>query len=341
MQQITIPPVNHPLRGTIRPPGSKSITNRALILAALANGPSTLTGVLDSQDTRVMVESLRRLGFNIQQNIADCHCSVEGLAGHIPAHSAELWLENSGTSIRFLTALCTLGHGTYRLDGVERMRQRPIADLVDTLQQLGADISCDRPGSGCPPLTIHGTQHSLRGGAASIQGSISSQFLSALLMTAPACPTPVQLTVVGELVSKPYVQMTLQMMRHFGADFHAPNDLSQFIVNPIPLQPRQYDIEPDASAASYFFAAAAVTAGTVTVTGLHKHALQGDVAFVDALQQMGCHVEWKHDRITVKGQPLHGIDIDMNAISDTAQTLAAVAVFASSPTRIRNVAHMR
>jgi 3-phosphoshikimate 1-carboxyvinyltransferase len=135
--------------------------------------------------------------------------------------------------------------------------------------------------------------------------------------------------------------MTLQMMQHFGADFHAPDDLSHFTVNPKPLQPRDYDIEPDASAASYFFAAAAVSAGSVTITGLHQHALQGDVAFVNALQQMGCHVDWQHDRITVTGKPLHGIDIDMNAISDTAQTLAAVAVFASSPTRIRNVAHMR
>ena len=341
MQSITITPATQPLRGTIQPPGSKSITNRALLLAALADGTSNLSGVLDSQDTRVMVESLRRLGFLVQQDLKNCSCTVRGLAGHVPAQSAELWLENSGTSIRFLTSLCALGQGRYLLDGVPRMRQRPIADLVNTLQQLGAHIACQHPETGCPPLTVDGSAGSLRGGTATIQGNISSQFLSSLLMAATACPQAVHLSVIGELVSKPYVRMTLRMMQDFGADFLAPDDLSEFHIKPRPLQHRDYHIEPDASAASYFFAAAAVTGGSVTITGLNRNALQGDIAFVDALEQMGCLVNWQQDRITVTGRPLHGIDIDMNAISDTAQTLAAVAVFASSPTRIRNVEHMR
>ncbi|MEY3173204.1 MAG: 3-phosphoshikimate 1-carboxyvinyltransferase [Planctomycetota bacterium] len=341
MSEMTIHPVRMPLRGTIRPPGSKSITNRALVLAALANGPTLLTGVLDSQDTRVMVESLRRLGFDVDQDIPGCRCTVSGQAGRIPADNASLWLENSGTSIRFLTSVCALGHGQYRLDGVERMRQRPIGDLVQTLRQLGADITFEHPDSSCPPLSVNCAAGRLHGGSASIQGSISSQFLSSLLMAAPACSEAVHLTVEGQLVSQPYVQMTLQMLRDFGAAITAPADLSEFHISPRTLQARHYDIEPDASAASYFFAAAAVTGGSVTVTGLHQQSLQGDVKFVDALEQMGCSVDWQHDRITLNGGPLHGIDIDMNAISDTAQTLAAVAVFASSPTRIRNVSHMR
>ncbi len=341
MSSVTITPVPRPIHGTIRPPGSKSITNRAFVLAALASGPTLLSGVLDSQDTRVMVESLRRLGFSVDQDLPGCRCTVIGQAGHIPAASADLWLENSGTSIRFLTSVCALGHGHYRLDGVERMRQRPIGDLVHTLQQLGASISFETPGSLCPPVSIHGTSGRLRGGNASVNGNISSQFLSSLLMAAPACPEAVTLSVSGELVSRPYVTMTLQMLHDFGAAVTAPEDLSTFHIAPQPLQARHYDIEPDASAASYFFAAAAVTAGSITVTGLHAGSLQGDVAFVDALAQMGCEVDWQPDRITVHGRPLHGIDIDMNAISDTAQTLAAVAVFASSPTRIRNVSHMR
>ncbi len=341
MKFIELQPVASPVCGTIRPPGSKSITNRAMVMAALANGPLTLTGVLDSQDTRVMVESLRRLGFHVDQNFADCRCTVHGLGGRIPAEFADLWLENSGTSIRFLTSLCALGTGKYRLDGVERMRQRPIGDLVRALAPLGADIQFEQPNSDCPPIVVHGLGGNLRGGATSIQGDISSQFLSSLLMAAPACREPVHVTVDGELVSRPYVTMTLKMMEAFGARIQYPDDLSSFTIQPQAYRSGTWDIEPDASAASYFLGAAAVTGGTVTITGLTQNALQGDVGFATALEQMGCEVTWQSDRITVTGRPLHGIDIDMNAISDTAQTLAAVAVFGDSPTTIRNVAHMR
>jgi 3-phosphoshikimate 1-carboxyvinyltransferase len=341
MTLIELQPVTSPIRGVIRPPGSKSITNRAMVMAALVDGPLTMTGVLDSQDTRVMVESLRRLGFTVDQDLAACRCTVHGLGGRVPAETADLWLENSGTSIRFLTSLCALGAGTYRLDGVERMRQRPIGDLVRSLKPLGANIRFEQPNSDCPPIVVDGSDSRLHGGATTIHGDISSQFLSSLLMAAPACSKPVHVTVEGDLVSRPYVMMTVQMMLAFGASVQYPDDLSSFFIEPQPYRAGTYDIEPDASAASYFFGAAAVTGGSVTVTGLSRHALQGDTGFATALEQMGCEVSWHSDRITVTGRPLHGIDIDMNAISDTAQTLAAVAIFADSPTTIRNVGHMR
>ncbi len=338
---VSIVPVSGPVRGTIRPPGSKSITNRALILAALAEGTSTLTGMLDSQDTQVMLESLQRLGLHVSHDASAAKCDVAGCGGRLECDHATLWLENSGTSIRFLTSLCSLGRGRYRLDGVDRMRQRPIGDLVRTLNLLGAFVECEQAGSDCPPVIVDGSLGRLSGGTAMIRGDISSQFLSSLLMSAPAAAEPIELTVDGELVSKPYVTMTLEMMRSFGVEVAFPPDLSSFLIEPQAYQGRRYDIEPDASAASYFFAVAAVTGGEVTVNGLSRSALQGDVGFVDALEQMGCEVRWEDDSVTVVGRPLHGIDIDMNAISDTAQTLAAVAVFADSPTTIRNVEHMR
>lgn len=332
-----ITPVSHPVSGSVRPPGSKSITNRALILAALAGGRSTLTGVLESTDTRVMIDSLNRLGISVTHDATAKRCVIEGCGGVIPADAAELWLENSGTSIRFLTAMCCLGDGRYRLDGIERMRQRPIADLTCCLATLGAGVACEKPDSGCPPVVI---DRPLTGGAANIKGDISSQFLSALLMAAPCASQPVTLTVDGELVSVPYVEMTLRMMADFGVSVTRP-DASTFSLPTQAYAPRTYDIEPDASAASYFMGVAAVTGGTVTIEGLTRDALQGDVEFATALEQMGCVVQWNADSVSVTGRPLRGIDIDMNAISDTAQTLSTVAVFADGPTRIRSVGHMR
>ena len=331
--------VRGPVFGRIRPPGSKSITNRALVITALADGTSELTGVLDSKDTQVMLESLGRLGVHVEHNQAAASCRVEGRGGIIPADTAELWLENSGTSIRFLTSLCAVGTGRYRLDGVHRMRERPIADLVTTLNALGGDVRCDGDSSGCPPVTVTGGP--LAGGSAQIRGDISSQFLSSLLMSAPAAMKTVRLDVDGELVSKPYVTMTLNIMQSFGVEVEYPTDLSSFLIRPQRYTAREYDIEPDASAASYFLAVAAITGGSVTVEGLNQDALQGDVQFASALARMGCRVDWTADGVTVTGQLLHGVDIDMNAISDTAQTLAAVAVFADSPTTIRSVGHMR
>jgi 3-phosphoshikimate 1-carboxyvinyltransferase len=332
-----IQPVSGPVNGSIRPPGSKSISNRALILAALADGETQLTGLLDCEDTRVMMESLNRLGISVTHDAQNNTAKILGCAGTPPAPSAELWLENSGTSIRFLTALCCNGHGEYLLDGNSRMRERPIGHLVNALTQWNAQVEC-REGNDCPPVKIHA--QGIQGGETRVKGNISSQYLSALLMTAPCAKSSTQIIVDGPLVSEPYIDMTLGVMAQFGVAVEIQSD-NHFHIEPASYRSTHYFIEPDASAASYFLAAAAITGGTVTVEGLSQLALQGDVRFVDALEQMGCDVSWKNDSVTVIGRPLHGIEIDMNAISDTAQTLSAVAVFAEGPTRITNVGHMR
>jgi len=370
---LEIIPVRQPVEGSVRPPGSKSLTNRALIVAALAKGTSRLTGMLHSRDTEVMVEALRQLGISLEHDPTAGTVTVTGCRGRPPAQQADLWLENSGTSIRFLTAFCAPAHGTFRLDGNERMRQRPIADLLDALCELGVDAVSEQE-TGCPPVVIRAD--GFTGGETTVAGDVSSQFLSGLLMAAPCARSPVTINVRGTLVSQPYVDMTLGVMRAFGvtvergevgsrvegpesrapasgrrepAGAYPEDDASgspgaldpPFVIQPQVYQAREYQIEPDASAASYFLASAAITGGRVTVQGLSRRSLQGDVAFADVLQSMGCRVEWDDDAVTVSGGPLHGIDVDMNAISDTAQTLCAVAVFADGPTRIRNIAHVR
>lgn len=340
---IKITPVVGPVIATVRPPGSKSLTNRALVCAALAEGVSTLTGALDSEDTRVMIEGLQSLGIEVAVSDEGRTLKVTGAGGGLPSLEADLFIGNSGTTVRFLTAVATLGHGAFRLDGVPRMRERPLGDLVQALNELGAQVRCESPGD-CPPVLIHA--NGLPGGTASVRGGISSQFLSALLMAAPCAAEPVDLKVDGELVSRPYVRMTLAVMRSFGVEVIAPKDLSGFRVpSNVGYTPCDYDIEPDASAASYFWAAAAITGGRVTVEGLSQNALQGDVAFVKCLEAMGCQAEWGEQSITVEGPTegtrLRGATLDMNAISDTVQTLAAVALFAEGPTEVTGVAHNR
>lgn len=337
MHARAITPIDHPVVGSIRPPGSKSLTNRALVIAALAEGTSDLVGVLDSRDTQVMVAALRTLGFPIIQDLEQRTLRITGCANRVPPGPADLYLENSGTSIRFLTAMCALGSGTYCLDGNERMRERPIGDLLAALNQLGVTSTC-QAGTNCPPVLV--TTNGLLGGRATIETSLSSQYLSALLMAAPGARDTVEIVLTGQPVSEPYIDMTLGVMARFGVlvDTSRPGI---FRIQPATYRATHYSIEPDASAASYFFATAAITGGEVTVEGLSQFALQGDIHFVDILQQMGCEVIWKPDAVTVCGRPLRGVDVDMNHISDTAQTLAAVALFADGPTRIRNVAHMR
>ncbi len=354
-----------PFRAAIRPPGSKSITNRALVCAALAEGESLLTGALESDDTRVMIEGLRQLGLAVAHDRSARTMRVTGCNGRLPAASADLLLGNSGTTVRFLTAMATLGHGVYRLDGTPRMRERPIQDLLDALKQLGGDAASEA-GNGCPPVVVHAA--GLPGGRAEVAGNISSQFLSAVLLAAPCAASKVVLAVRGELVSKPYIAMTLAVMREFGirmfiqdsddrygrwktddrgfpvwiqdSDRH-PGNTGYIVPAPQSYRGRSYAIEPDASAASYFFATAAIAGGSVSVEGLSTNSLQGDVAFCDCLRRMGCQVIDGETRITVQGGPLRGIDVDMNAISDTVQTLSAVALFAEGPTTIRNVGHIR
>lgn len=326
-----------PIHATVRPPGSKSITNRALICAALAQGNSRLTGALESEDTQVMVEALRQLGIGVQTDWPQATLHVAGCHGRIPAHTAKLYVANSGTTVRFLAATVALGNGEYRLDGTARMRERPIQDLLAALAQLGVDAASEA-GAGCPPVVIRAA--GLVGGTALVRGEISSQFLSGLLLAAPYARSPVELLVDGVLVSQPYIHMTLAVMRSFGVEV-IQHDLQRFEIPTASYSGRDYAIEPDASAASYFFAAAAISGGEVTVSGLSRASLQGDVAFVDCLVQMGCRVRYDADNITVAGGPLKGIEVDMNAISDTVQTLGAVALFAAGPTTVRGVAHIR
>jgi 3-phosphoshikimate 1-carboxyvinyltransferase len=325
-----------PIHGSIRPPGSKSITNRALVCAALAEGLSTLSGALGSDDTRVMIKGLGQLGVAIEHDPRQQTIRMAGCGGRLPAAEADLMAGNSGTTVRFLTAVAALGQGRFRLDGTARMRQRPIQDLLDALAQLGADAVSEHA-SGCPPVIVRAA--GLPGGRATVAGEVSSQFLSALLLAAPGARTPVELIVAGKLVSRPYVEMTLRVMQAFGVAIEFAGGV--FRISPSRYRAACYAIEPDASAASYFLAAAAVTGGSVTVEGLSRRSLQGDVAFCDCLEQMGCRVRGDASGLTVIGGPLHGIEADMNAISDTVQTLAAVALLAEGPTSIRGVAHIR
>jgi 3-phosphoshikimate 1-carboxyvinyltransferase len=372
-EALEIVPLRRPPSASVSVPGSKSITNRALVLAALtAKGYAyALRGALRCEDTEVMIDALRSLGFRVLTDWPDALVCVGSEAEEplVPAKQAELFVANSGTTMRFLTALVSLGHGRYRLDGSPRMRERPIEDLLYALRQLGADAVSERD-NGCPPVLVRAA--GLRGGRVRVRGDVSSQFLSALLMTTPFARDPVYVQLEGPLVSGPYVQMTLQMVRQFGSgsiceDFPALGaepGADFFILGPGERPPdpdemiaaaafhegfdprkhtllRDYFIEPDASAASYFFAAAAITGGRVTVLGLPERSLQGDVRFVEVLEEMGCRVERCSAGITVHGRTLRGIDVDMNDISDTVMTLAAVACFAEGPTTVRNVAHIR
>jgi len=326
-----------PPQACVRVPGSKSLTNRALIVAALADGASTLTGALDSEDTRVMLQALEALGFNPQHDPQAARITITGQAGRIPAREAALALENSGTSLRFLTAMTALGDGVYRLDGSPRMRQRPIADLIAALNGLGAQVVSDL-GTGCPPLTVKA--RGLEGGYTRVKGNVSSQFLSALLMALPLAADSTLIEVDGPLVSRPYVAMTEAVMRAFGVTI-GNRGFRRFDVPRGRYQPRTYAIEPDASSASYFFALAAITGGSITVEGLDDTSVQGDMGFVDVLEHMGARVIRQPGRTTVVGGPLRAVDVDMNAISDTVMTLAVTALFADGVTRIHGVEHIR
>jgi 3-phosphoshikimate 1-carboxyvinyltransferase len=321
----------------IRVPGSKSLTNRALVIAALANGTSTLTGTLESEDTLLLIDALKRLGFEVAHDTKLRSIVVNGRGGLIPSAAAELFVGNSGTSLRFLTALVCLGNGRYRLDGVTRMRERPVDDLLLALNCLGSNARSEL-GTGCPPVLVEAD--GLDGGFAEVGGEVSSQFLSGLLMVLPLARAASSLEVRGTLVSAPYVAMTLAVMNAFGVSI-AEKGNRKFNITPQKYQARRYAIEPDASAASYWFAAAAITGGRITIENLGSSSVQGDLAFIDILEHMGCRVERSQRGTTVQGQLLRGVDVDMNAISDTVMTLAVVALFASGMTRIRNVAHIR
>lgn len=336
---LAIQPVTRPIAATVPIPGSKSITNRALLLAALADGKSHLTGALFSDDTRYMAAALRQLGIPVAEEEMSALYEVQGRGGTIHSPEADLFVGNSGTTARFLTAFLALGEGRYRLDGVPRMRQRPISDLLDTLQQLGVNARSEN-NDGCPPVLVEANR--LRGGIATMRADVSSQYLTALLMVAPLSQEGVTLTLEGELSSQPYIEITLKMMAQWGVQVEHEAFRRYRISGGQRYRAQAYTVEPDASGASYFFAAAAVTNGYVRVPGLGRDALQGDLGFVEVLRKMGCQVEYGTDYTEVRGtDPLRGVDVDMNGISDTVMTLAAIAPFAESPTTIRNVAHIR
>ena len=347
----TIHPIPHPLNASVRVPGSKSLTNRALLIAALADGKTTLQNALFSDDSRHFANALHTLGFRVEEDEEKKEMSVWGLGGKIPATSAELFIGNAGTAARFLTAFLNLGNGEYILDGEPRMRERPIEDLVKALEPLGAKIThhASRFTSPlCPPLKISAS--GLRGGKTQLAGNVSSQYLSALLMTAPYAQNPVEIEITTELFSKPYVDMTIAIMRDFGVDIER-DSYQYFKVSPSLYSPiSNYLIESDASAASYFFAAPAIVGGTVQVENISRKSVQGDINFLDILAEMGCKITEEDNAIRIthpfdkaqgKHSSLSGVDVDMSNIPDTAQTLAAIAPFASSPTRIRGIASAR
>jgi len=342
--RLEIQPLNKPPVATIRVPGSKSITNRALIIGALSDPEQgcELSGALQSEDTEIMITALRELGFSVRTDWANSHIHIRR-GNHsqvIPASQANLFVGNSGTSMRFLTALVSLGQGVYRLDGVSRMRERPMGDLLDALRQLGVNATSER-GDGYPPIVVHAD--GLKGGQVQISGEVSSQFLSGLLMVAPLASNDITFDVQQALVSRPYVDMSIAMMRDFGVRVETEQERTGNFVVPGSQCYRcpRYAIEPDASAASYFFGAAAITGGEIGMPFPVTRNLQGDFRFTSVLDEMGCHLTTSNVWISVKGWPLRGVDADMNDISDCVMTLAAVACFADGPTTIRNVAHIR
>ena len=334
---MQITPIRQPLNAIVRVPGSKSLTNRALLIASLANGKTRLTNALFSDDSCYFAKALQTLGFDIQLDETNHEMTVTGLGGKIPAKQAELYVGNAGTAARFLSAFLTLGNGEYILDGDSRMRGRPIQDLIGALNQLGVELEAK---NNCPPVEIFAK--GLPGGKTKIAGNISSQFLSALLMVAPYAKSPIEIEVTTELNSKPYVDMTIAIMQDFGVEIKRQG-YNYFIIHPSFFSPlSSYSIESDASAASYFFAAPAICVGTVRVENISRTSKQGDIAFLDILQQMGCIIKETDNFIEVTGtKTLSGVDVDMRDIPDTAQTIAAIAPFGSSPTRIRGIASAR
>ena len=334
-----ITPAAGPIDASVQVPGSKSITNRALLLAALADGISTLSGVLFSDDSHWFLDGLQRLGVLVDIDQYRQQVWVHGVGGPPPAAEAALWVELAGTAARFLLAYACLGQGRYTIDGNSRMRQRPMGDLLATLNALGADCRSAGEHDGLP-ITVAG--RGLRGGATGLAGDKTSQFLSALLMVAPYAREDINLTMTSRLAATPYIDITMRMMADFGAQVQRDHYDRFYVAAGQRYHARDYHIEPDASNASYFFAAAALTGGRVRVNALDRQSIQGDIRFLDVLEQISCTVRADAGWLEVQGPPqLRGIDIDMSMLPDMAITLAALAPFADSPTHIHNVALIR
>jgi len=347
LPDITIGPFKR-AQGSIVLPGSKSISNRALLLAALSSGTTTLKNLLDADDTQVMRNALRQLGLSVidKENKV---CVVEGCGGQFPVREADLFMGNAGTAIRPLTAALAMQGGSYRLSGVARMHERPIRDLVDGLRQVGAKIEYELQ-EGYPPIQISAADIQIKD-VVKVRGDVSSQFLTALLMALPLVANePVRIEVIGELISRPYIDITLKLMARFGVIVACP-DMQSFVIpaknsDSVYKSPGQLSVEGDASSASYFLALGAIGGGPVKVLGVGKDSIQGDVAFADALALMGANINAGEDWIEVAGVKnpngkLNGITIDCTEIPDAAMTLAVAALFAEGPTRLNSIASWR
>lgn len=339
METLTLPPLSF-IDGEVTLPGSKSLSNRALLLAAVASGETNISNLLDSDDVRHMRSALTALSITLDTSKNKQECKVTGNAGALRlAEPIELFLGNAGTAMRPLCAMLCASHGEFTLTGEPRMYERPIADLVECLRACGAQI--DYLGDeGYPPLRIRA--NGLNGGSVSIKGNISSQFLTAMLMAAPLCAQDLEINVQGELVSKPYILITLDVMAKFGVQVEN-YDYQRFVIKAGQqyVSPENFMIEGDASSASYFLAAAAIAGGTVRVNGCGKNSVQGDVHFADVLQSMGATVNWGDTWVEVTKAELNGIDVDLNHIPDAAMTIATTALFAKGPTTIRNIYNWR
>jgi len=339
MNSITLEPIRK-VEGEVNLPGSKSLSNRALLIAALAEGTTKITNLLESDDTRHMLNALKHLGISYTLSEDKTECMVVGNGGPFRYDGVvELFLGNAGTAMRPLAAALTLGSGEFVLTGEPRMKERPIGHLVDALRSAGADIAYLET-EGYPPLKI--TADGLKGGEVAIDGTISSQFLTALLIAAPMAEEDMHIRIVGELVSRPYIDMTLDIMKCFGVEVENRNYETFTVKAGQTYQaPESFMVEGDASSASYFLAAAAIKGGRVKVTGIGKRSIQGDIAFADVLAKMGAKVEWSDDYIAVSRGELHAVDMDFNHIPDAAMTIATTALFAEGTTTLRNIYNWR
>lgn len=353
--EITLQPIKE-ISGTVNLPGSKSLSNRILLLAALAEGTTVVDNLLNSDDVSYMLAALKTLGLSVEDDRMNKRAIVVGSGGLFPVGKesqveVQLFLGNAGTAMRPLTAAVTAagGNASYILDGVPRMRERPIGDLVVGLKQLGADVDCTL-GTDCPPVRVN-ANGGLPGGKVKLSGSISSQYLTALLMAAPLALGDVEIEIIDKLISIPYVEMTLKLMERFGVNVDHSSTWDRFFIKGGQKykSPGNAYVEGDASSASYFLAGAAVTGGTVTVEGCGTSSLQGDVKFAEVLEKMGAKVTWTENSVTVTGpsqdpqkkRRLKAIDVNMNKMPDVAMTLAVVALYADGPTTIRDVASWR
>ena len=338
MDQLLLPPVRK-VDGTVDLPGSKSLSNRVLLLAAFARGKTEVHNLLESDDTKHMLDSLKNLGTDLVLSDDGTRCIVTGLGGPFPASNADLYLGASGTDIRLLCSAVCLGNGMFSLTGEPRMFERPIGDLVDPLTELGAEFQYLKD-DGYPPLRVKAS--GLKGKKVSVRGNISSQYLTSLLVSSPMMRERFVIEVEGELVSKPYIDMTVEMIRRFGVEvvnyqyqsFEVPKSDGY-------ESPGRALVEGDASSATYFLSAAAIKGGTVRVNGVGRDSVQGDVEHAAVLEKMGAKVSWGQDWIEVSGAPLHGIDVDLNHMPDAAMTVATTALFAKGKTVIRNIYNWR